>query len=164
MTFNMNKAVFLDRDGVINHDPDDYTYLIEETTLLPGILAFAKAVVQKGYIIVVITNQGGLDKGRYTREHVETIHAYMEKEFNKVGVDIADFYYCPHHSALQKCICRKPDSLMIERAIHKYNIDPQKSYFIGDKWRDTECGEKAGVTGIKIDVNVISDSLIDQIA
>tara|TARA_B100000795_G_scaffold240608_1_gene202877 strand:+ start:2005 stop:2487 length:483 start_codon:yes stop_codon:yes gene_type:complete len=160
----MNKAVFLDRDGVINHDPDDYTYLMEETTLLPGILEFAKSVVAKGYLIVVITNQGGLDKNRYTKNHVEAVHAFMEAEFKKVGVAITDFYYCPHHSALQKCLCRKPDSLMIERALHKYDIDPNQSYFIGDKWRDTECGEKAGVTGIKIDVNVISDELIDQIA
>ena len=72
----MNKAVFLDRDGVINHDPDDYTYLIEETTILPGILEFAKSVVEKGYLIVVITNQGGLDKGRYSKSHVEAIHTF----------------------------------------------------------------------------------------
>lgn len=160
----MNKAVFLDRDGVINHDPDDYTYLLEETTLLPGILDFAKAVVAKGYLIIVITNQGGLDKKRYTPQHVEDIHAFMSAEFEKVGVEISDYFYCPHHNALQKCLCRKPDSLMIERAIHKFDIDPSKSYFIGDKWRDVECGAKAGVKGIKIDVNVISEHLIHQIA
>lgn len=160
----MNKAVFLDRDGVINHDPDDYTYLLEETTILPGIKQFAKQVIEKGYMIIVITNQGGLNKNRYTPQHVEDIHAYVQDEFQKEGVTITDFYYCPHHSALQKCMCRKPDSLMIERAMHKYDIDPSQSYFIGDKWRDLECGEKAGVKGIKIDVNVISDYLIEQIA
>ena len=160
----MNKAIFLDRDGVINHDPDDYTYLLEETTLLPGILEFAQKVKQKGYLIIVITNQGGINKGRYSHDHVHAVNNFIQGEFNKVGVDIEEFFYCPHHNAIQKCLCRKPDSLLIERGLYKYNIDPKTSYFIGDKWRDIECGEKAGVKGIKIDVNVISDSLINLIA
>ena len=159
----MNKAVFLDRDGVLNHDPDDYTYKLEETHVLEGIIPFCKQVQEKGYLIIVITNQGGIDKKVYGFDEVEAIHSYLQKEFQKEGVNITDFYYCPHHSALQKCLCRKPDSLMIERAIHKYNIDPEKSYFIGDKWRDVECGQKAGVHGIKIDVNVIEPTLINQV-
>ena len=88
---------------------------------------------------------------------------FIEEEFNKVGVKIEEFFYCPHHNAKQACLCRKPDSLLIERGLYKYNVDPSKSYFIGDKWRDVECGEKAGVKGLKIDVNVISDSLINLI-
>ncbi|MFL2582051.1 MAG: D-glycero-alpha-D-manno-heptose-1,7-bisphosphate 7-phosphatase [Flavobacteriales bacterium] len=159
----VNKAVFLDRDGVINHDPDDYTYLLNETTILPGIIEFAKKVKEKGYLLIVITNQGGVNKGRYTKSDVEAVNDFIQSEFNKSGVSIEEFFYCPHHSALQACLCRKPDSLLIERGLYKYNVDPKKSYFIGDKWRDVECGEKAGVKGIKIDVNVISDSLIDLI-
>lgn len=159
----MNKAIFLDRDGVINHDPDDYTYKLEETTILPGIIEFAKAVVEKGYIIIVITNQGGINKGRYGHADVQTVNNFISSEFLKHGVEIKDFFYCPHHSALEKCLCRKPDALLIERGLYKYNVNPAQSYFIGDKWRDVECGEKAGVKGIKIDVNVISDYLIDLI-
>tara|TARA_B100000767_G_C19626703_1_gene476456 strand:- start:48 stop:530 length:483 start_codon:yes stop_codon:yes gene_type:complete len=159
----MNKAIFLDRDGVVNHDPDDYTYLLEETTILPGIREFAKKVKEKGYLVIVITNQGGINKGRYTHEHVTAVNGFIEEEFNKVGVKIEEFFYCPHHNAKQACLCRKPDSLLIERGLYKYNVDPSKSYFIGDKWRDVECGEKAGVKGLKIDVNVISDSLINLI-
>lgn len=159
----MNKAIFLDRDGVINHDPDDYTYLLEETTILPGIVEFAQKVRDKGYLIIVITNQGGINKNRYTHEHVSAVNNFIEGEFKKAGVKIEEFFYCPHHNALQACLCRKPDSLLIERGLYKYNVDPKKSYFIGDKWRDVECGKKAGVKGIKIDVNVISDFLIDQI-
>jgi D-glycero-D-manno-heptose 1,7-bisphosphate phosphatase len=160
----LNKAVFLDRDGVINHDPDDYTYLLNETTILPGIIEFAKKVKEKGYLIIVITNQGGISKGRYSHAHVDAVNNFIKSEFNKSGVVIEEFFYCPHHNAMQACLCRKPDSLLIERGLYKYNIDPNQSYFIGDKWRDVECGEKAGVKGIKIDVNVISDSLIDLIA
>jgi D-glycero-D-manno-heptose 1,7-bisphosphate phosphatase len=100
----------------------------------------------------------------YGFDAVEAIHEFIHEEFKKEGVEITDYYYCPHHSNLQKCMCRKPDSLMIERAIYKYDIDPKQSYFIGDKWRDVECGEKAGVTGIKIDVNIITEELINQIA
>ena len=159
----MNKAVFLDRDGVINYDPDEYTYKLEETHVLDGIMGFCQELKRRGYLIIVITNQGGIDKKVYGFEEVEAIHSYLHGEFEKAGVEITDYYYCPHHSALQKCMCRKPDSLMIERAIYKYNIDPSQSYFIGDKWRDVECGEKAGVKGIKIDVNVIEETLIDQI-
>lgn len=160
----MNKAIFLDRDGVLNYDPDEYTYKLEETHVLDGIASFCKQAQEKGYLLIVITNQGGIDKGVYGFEEVEAIHSFLSNEFKKEGVTFTDFYYCPHHSALQKCMCRKPDSLMIERALYKYNIDPSKSYFIGDKWRDVECGEKAGVKGIKIDVNVITPQLIDQIA
>ena len=159
----MNKAIFLDRDGVINHDPDDYTFLLEETHILEGILSFAKKAIEKGYLLIVITNQGGINKGIYGFENVEAIHKFIHGKFLAEGIEITDYYYCPHHSKLQKCMCRKPDSLMIERAMFKYNIDPKQSYFIGDKWRDVECGEKAGVTGIKIDVNVITNELIQQI-
>lgn len=159
----MNKAVFLDRDGVINYDPDEYTYKLEETHILDGIIPFCQRLKEKGYLIIVITNQGGINKEVYGFDAVEAIHEFIHGEFLKEGVEITDYYYCPHHSNLQKCMCRKPDSLMIERAIYKYNIDPTKSYFIGDKWRDVECGEKAGVKGIKIDVNVITKELISQI-
>jgi D-glycero-D-manno-heptose 1,7-bisphosphate phosphatase len=160
----MNKAVFLDRDGVINHDPDEYTYKLEETTILDGIIPFTQELIKRGYLIIVITNQGGINKEVYGFDAVEAIHEFIHEEFKKEGVEITDYYYCPHHSNLQKCMCRKPDSLMIERAIYKYDIDPKQSYFIGDKWRDVECGEKAGVTGIKIDVNIITEELINQIA
>ncbi len=160
----MNKAIFLDRDGVINHDPDDYTYLLEETTILPGIIEFAQKARDKGYLLIVITNQGGIDKGRYTHDHVTAVNKFISSEFEKAGVKIEEFFYCPHYNGKQACLCRKPDSLLIERGLYKYNADPSKSYFIGDKWRDIECGEKAGVKGIKIDVNVITDSLIDLIA
>ena len=158
-----NKAVFLDRDGVINFDPDEYTFLLEETFILEGIIDFAKQLQNRGYLLIVITNQGGIDKKIYDYSNVEAIHSFIDSKFKEQGVTITDFYYCPHHSDLQKCLCRKPDSLLIEKAIHKYNIDPKQSYFIGDKMRDVECGEKAGVKGIKITVNQIEQDLISHI-
>ena len=159
----MNKAVFLDRDGVINYDPDDYIYKMEEFRFLDNLFPMVTEIVKRGYKLIVITNQGGMDKKRFTGEDVERIHAHIEKSFKENGTPIEEIYYCPHHSDLQKCLCRKPDSLMVERALAKYNIDPSLSYFIGDKPRDIICAEKARVTGIKIDVNVLDLNILNSI-
>ena len=159
----MNKAIFLDRDGVINYDPDDYIYRMEDFRFLDHIFDLAKEVTKKGYKIIVITNQGGIDKKRFSEEDVERIHTHIEKRFKENGTPITEIYYCQHHSDLQKCLCRKPGSLMVERALSKYNIDPAKSYFIGDKQRDIICAEGAGVKGIKIDVNQLKLSILEEI-
>ncbi len=159
----MNKAVFLDRDGVVTYDPDDYTYKLEDIHILDGIIPFCKQLVKKGYLIIVITNQGGISKGLYTKEDVDVVHNYIESVFLQNGIKIEEFYFCPHHNKLEACLCRKPDSLLLEKALYKYNVDSSKSYFIGDKWRDIECGEKVGVKGIKIDVNKVLPELINEI-
>ncbi|MCX6182666.1 MAG: HAD family hydrolase [Bacteroidetes bacterium] len=159
----MNKAIFLDRDGVINYDPDDYIYRMEDFRFLDNLFEIATEVTKRGYKIIVITNQGGIDKNRYSANDVERIHAHVEKGFKENGTPLTEIYYCPHHSDLQKCMCRKPGSLMVERALAKYNIDPSKSFFIGDKQRDIVCAEGAGVRGIKIDVNQMKLSILDKI-
>ena len=156
------KIVFIDRDGVICEERK-FLKSCDEVKLISGSAEGIKLLNDSGCKVIVITNQGGINKGRYTHEHVTAVNGFIEEEFNKVGVKIEEFFYCPHHNAKQACLCRKPDSLLIEIGLYKYNVDPSKSYFIGDKWRDVECGEKAGVKGLKIDVNVISDSLINLI-
>ncbi len=147
------KAILLDRDGVINHDPGDYTTHISEFTILPGVIPTLKKWTDDGYVIVVITNQGGVAKGRYTLDDFYEIDAYMRKEFLEAGVAYLDTYFCPHHDAISHCLCRKPGSGMVEKAIARHRIDPNNAVMIGDKWRDLEAAEKAGVRGIKIDVN-----------
>ena len=159
----MNKAVFLDRDGVINYDPDDYIYRMEDFRFLDNLFQIASEITKRGYRLIVITNQGGMDKKRYSGEDVERLHAHIEKAFKANNTPITEIYYCPHHSDLQKCLCRKPGSLMVERALAKYNIDPAQSYFIGDKQRDIVCAEGAGVKGIKIDVNQMNLSILELI-
>lgn len=148
------KVLFLDRDGVINHDPGDYTKSLEEFNILNGAIESMKTWVMEGFEIIIITNQGGLDKGLYPKENVEAMHQYLQGECILAGFSILDFYYCPHHPDYSgKCLCRKPESLMIEKAIHKYNVDITKSIMFGDKSRDIEAAEKAGVKGVKIDIN-----------
>jgi D-glycero-D-manno-heptose 1,7-bisphosphate phosphatase len=148
------KAVFLDRDGVINHDPGDYTRSVKEFHILPDFLAQAKKWYDRGYILIVITNQGGIAKGLYTKNHVDAMHQFLQGKCIEAGFRIKDFYYCPHHEAFSgKCLCRKPGSLMVEKALHQYHIDPEASVFFGDKERDISCAIRAGVKGFKIDVN-----------
>ena len=153
------KAVFLDRDGVINHDPGDYTRSVKEFHILPGFLEKAKEWYDLGYILVVITNQGGIAKGLYGASNVEAMHQYLQGKCIEAGFRIQDFYFCPHHEAFSgKCLCRKPGSLMVEKAIHTYKITPQDSIFFGDKDRDIVCAEGAGVKGFKIKVNSVIPS------
>jgi len=159
----MNKAVFLDRDGVINHDPGDYTYHLSEFKLNDGIIENLKRLYDSGYLLIVITNQGGISKALYTHNNVDEIHTYLINELKKVGVELAEIYYCPHHSNNEKCLCRKPNSLMIEKALARFDIDPTKSFMLGDKLRDVECGENAGVKGIKIDLNENIEKYVNDI-
>lgn len=159
----MNKAVFLDRDGVINHDPGDYTSSVNDFEILPGVFDFMNDCIQKGYIIIVITNQGGIAKGLYTHGDVDLIHSKLQKEAVEAGVEIRDIYYSPHHDSISNSLSRKPGSLLVERALFKYNIDPVHSYFIGDKERDIFAGEGAGVKGILIEKNSELSSIADLI-
>ncbi len=149
----IHKAIFLDRDGVINFERGKYTWKIENFVINDGIIRSLIKLQELGYLIIVISNQGGIAKGIYTKNDVDMVHDYMINEFEKYNIKLTKIYYCPHHPDFEKCICRKPDSLLIEKSIAKYHIDPEKSYFIGDKKRDTEAARKAGIKDILIEPN-----------
>ncbi len=159
----MNKAVFFDRDGVINHDPGDYTYLLEKFKINDGVISSLKKLSSAGYLLFIITNQGGISKEIYTHNHVNAIHKYLIEELVKENVRFSEIYYCPHHSVNENCLCRKPNSLLIEKAIARFNIDKEKSFMIGDKPRDVEAAENAGVKGIKVGVNENIEKYVDDI-
>lgn len=148
-----NKALFLDRDGVINHDPGDYTKNLSEFQILPTVLEALVLAHNGGYKIILITNQGGIAKGLYTHQEVTEIHDYLKKEVTAIGAQIDDIFYSPHHPEVGNSLNRKPKSLMIERALHRYNLDPNLCVMIGDKERDIECASRAGVRGILIPTN-----------
>ncbi|PCJ00136.1 MAG: histidinol phosphate phosphatase [Flavobacteriales bacterium] len=156
----MRKVIFLDRDGVINVEPGHYTFEVDQFKIVDGLFEGLKTLKEKGYEFIVITNQGGISKKAYNHSDVVSVHNYMHGKFKEAGVDILDIYYCPHHSINEKCICRKPDSLMLEKAIARYNVDKKNAYFIGDNHRDVLAGEKAGITGIQIKAN---DSLTNYL-
>lgn len=158
----MNKAIFLDRDGVINFERG-YTHRLEDFRILPGVMDVLRGWQAKGYLFVIVSNQSGIGKDLYKQEDVELIHGHLMDEFKKEGIQIAEVYYCVHHPDSGRCICRKPDSLFLEKAIARFAIDPARSFFIGDKDRDVEAGEKAGVKGILIEANTPLQNILHLI-
>ncbi len=108
---------------------------------------------EKGFEFIVITNQGGVSKGIYNKNDVHLVHGHMLTQFKKAALTVLEIYYCPHHSDLEQCICRKPDSLMLEKAIARFNIDKSLSFMIGDSQRDVEAATKVGIKSFKIEPN-----------
>ena len=148
----MNKAVFLDRDGVLNKELGDYVCRFEDFKVLEHNFTALKELQDRGYLLIVITNQGGLAKGWYSANVLDQMHTQLITTYAEQGVLISEVYYCNHHPEYNgKCLCRKPGSLMLEKALARFGIDASQSYFIGDRERDVIAGEAAGVTGILID-------------
>ncbi|HEY2583446.1 MAG TPA: HAD family hydrolase [Mucilaginibacter sp.] len=148
-----NKAVFLDRDGVLNREIGDYVCRFEDFELLDNFDAL-KILQDKGYLLIVATNQGGLAKGWYNEGELAKMHNHLKEQYTNHGVAITDIFYCPHHPDFTpECDCRKPKPGLLLQGIEKYNVDAAKSYFIGDRERDIEAGAAAGVKGILIDSN-----------
>ena len=160
----MKKAIFLDRDGVISNNQDHY-YLTrtEDFQFNPGVFETLAELQNRGYIFIVITNQGGISQGMNSVKNVDNIHDHMVALLNHEGIEIREIYYCPHHSDNEACLCRKPLPLMIEKALARYNIDPQQSWFIGDSERDVEAGKAAGVGTILINPNSNLTQVLDII-
>ena len=148
----MRRAVFLDRDGVINRavvrDGKPYPpATLSAVEILPGVREAMLALHQQGFMIVVVTNQPDVARGKTPREQVEAINAFLQKE-----LPIDDFRTCFHDSG-DGCHCRKPLPGALLDAAKVHTIDLGASYMVGDRWRDTEAGAKAGCTTILVDYN-----------
>lgn len=160
----LHKAVFFDRDGTINSDEGHYyIYKPEDFVFNPGVIQGMKKLQDAGFLLFVITNQGGIAKGLYTHDDVSKVHERMCTELEKQGVQITKIYYCPHHESVKSCVCRKPSPYMVNRAIEEYNVDKRHSWFIGDSNRDVECAEAAGIRPIRIRKNQDITPAIQQI-
>jgi D-glycero-D-manno-heptose 1,7-bisphosphate phosphatase len=143
--------VFLDRDGVINVD-HGYVSSWDQFEFLPGVPEALWQLQSAGYVLVVVSNQSGIGRGFYSEADLAAlnrrVHRYL---LDERGVEIAQFYHCPHHptEALlkwrQPCHCRKPAPGMIEQACAELHIDPSNSLMVGDKVSDMEAGQAAGV-------------------
>ncbi len=152
---NPKKCIFLDRDGVINEERGDYTYHIEDFRLIPGVTDAIKMLKAAGYLLIVITNQAGISKGIYTREQMQACHKKLHKATEN---SIGHIYYCPYHNIITNSLCRKPDTLMIEKAQARFNIDLSRSWLVGDAERDIECGLKMGLKTIRVNEEPVSDT------
>lgn len=146
------KAVFFDRDGVLNVDVA-YLYKIEDLRWIDGAREAVAYLTQLGYKIFVVTNQSGIARGYYTVEQMDELHEYMQQEISAAGGKIEKIYYCPHHPEgsvpeyTGVCDCRKPKPGMLLQALAEYAIDKEQSFLIGDSKRDVEAAEAAGVKG-----------------
>ena len=157
------KAIFLDRDGVIIRERGDYTWLLEDVTINEGVVEGLRQLAEAGFIFIVISNQSGIAQSLYTKKEADYIHLHLSRIFISKGIAIEEFYYCPHHPTVGNCICRKPDSLLLEKTIARFGIDPQKSWFLGDAERDVTAGQKAGVQTIKLEVNASLLPIVEKI-
>ncbi|WP_096017624.1 D-glycero-beta-D-manno-heptose 1,7-bisphosphate 7-phosphatase [Campylobacter lanienae] len=137
------KALFLDRDGVINKDPG-YVYRIEDFEFMPGIFAALRGFIELGFEIFVVTNQSGIGRKYYTQADFDKLSEYMINEFKAQGVNIKKIYYCPH-APDDNCECRKPKFGMFLKALSEFNIDMKNSIMIGDKQSDIDAASGAGV-------------------
>ena len=142
-----NRCVFLDRDGVINRDVLNYTWRTEDFEILEGVPEALKLLKSAGYLLIVVTNQGGIGKGLYTRDDVFRCHEVLQRA---CGGLIDALYYAPGHPSVSASLSRKPDSLLFEKAIAKYNIDPAHSWMIGDRERDIVPALKLGMRTIQL--------------
>ena len=150
----MKKAIFLDRDGTINVEKD-YIYKSEDLVFEEGSIEALKTFENLGYILIVVSNQSGIARGYFTEEDLNIFNNNMNEILKKNGVEITEFYCCPHHpdgigEYKKVCECRKPNNKMIEDAIKKYNINREKSYMIGDKTSDIGAGLKSNLKTVLV--------------
>ena len=146
----MNKALFLDRDGVINVD-HGYTYKISDLKILEGVVEGLQAIANLNYKIFIITNQSGIARGLFEEADLHNFMGHLLAIFSQNSINISDYFFCPHHTEgtipayRKKCSCRKPEPGMLHDAQKKYNLDLSQSILIGDKETDIMAGLNAGL-------------------
>lgn len=157
----MTKAVFLDRDGVINIDKA-YVSKIEDFEFCEGVFEALKHFQNLGYLLIVVTNQSGIGRGYYSEEDFQILSDWMQKELLHIKIKIDAIYHCPHAPEVN-CACRKPKSGMFLKAIEDFDIDVANSWMIGDKETDMEAAIVAGIPNTillgKTSVNFILDTI-----
>ena len=142
-----NKAIFLDRDGVINKKRDDYVKSIKELEIFPDIGEGIFKLKKMGFLIIVITNQSAINRKIITTTELEKIHSAIQNFLKVRNCNIDRFYFCPHRPD-ESCNCRKPKTGLLLQAINDFSIDSSKSWMIGDCLTDIQAGEEVGCKSI----------------
>jgi len=147
------KAVFLDRDGVLDIDVG-YIYRPDQVRWVPGAKEAVALLKRLGYQVYVVTNQSGIARGYYTQKDMEALHAYLNEELAKAGGRIDQFYFCPHHprkgvipELVVPCECRKPRPGMILQAFAEHGLTREGSFLMGDRMSDVDAALNAGIPG-----------------
>ena len=162
------KAIFLDRDGVINRKlPEDaYVRNPAEFEFLPGVMEALAVMKDLGFLLVVTTNQRGIGRGLMTDGDLEAVHRHMLSELEKHCVALDGVYYCPH-DLFEQCGCRKPEPGMILAACNDLRVDLSRSYMVGDSPSDVAAGQRAGTRTVRIgaaqdgDADMVFVNLLD---
>ena len=145
-----SKAVFLDRDGTIIHDrPGHYLLRPQDLRLYRDTGKALSTLKKRGYKLFIITNQSGIGRGYCTKETVSAIHARLETLLRKMGAEIDEIVFCPHHPDA-KCGCRKPLPFMGERLLKKHRLSASNCWMIGDKKSDMQFGKNLGLATVLV--------------
>jgi len=139
----MQKAIFLDRDGVINIEKN-YVCKIEDFEFIDGTFDTLNYLKRFDFKFFIITNQSGIGRGYYTKKDFDKLTSWMLSEFEKNGIKISQVEFCPHNPD-ENCNCRKPKTGMIDNILKNNNIDLENSWLIGDKQSDILCAKNAGI-------------------
>lgn len=144
----MHKAMFLDRDGLINKSAPLHEYIQswEQFEFLPNVQQAIRKLNDAGYFVIIVTNQRGVARGLMTLEDVSEIHKQMCSELDKAGAHIDGIYVCPHENGT--CNCRKPDTGLLLMAEQDFDIDKAYSWLIGDSETDRQAALKYGIRAI----------------
>ena len=155
------KAVFIDRDDTVAKDVpycDDASKFVMFDCVAPSI----KRLNDAGYMVIMVTNQSGLSRGKFDEKTLNAIHEKLMKTVEAAGGKIEEIFVCPHHPD-EKCGCRKPEIGMGVAAISKYHINSKESFMIGNSDADVEFGKKIGCTSIKVDGKFTFKDAVDKI-
>jgi D-glycero-D-manno-heptose 1,7-bisphosphate phosphatase len=145
----VNRAVFLDRDGVINRSAPEGEYIASrrDLILLPGVLKAARELCDAGFLLFIVTNQRGVARLKVNAEELDKIHGDLIDLFSSAGAPITKIYICAHEGG---CECRKPAPGMLLLAAKEYDIDLRASWMVGDNASDVEAGKRAGCRAVRI--------------
>ncbi len=146
------RAIFLDRDGVLTRERPDYVKTPEELEILPGIGPPLRALRERGFRLVIVTNQSVVGRGLATHDDLARIHEKLQSELKRMACYIDAIYYCPHVPE-ERCSCRKPQPGLILKAAKDLGIDVNDSWMIGDKEIDLEAAKRAGCRGVRVETN-----------
>ena len=142
-----NKAVFLDRDGVINKKRIDHVKSVDEIKIFSNVGDAIKLLRDKGYLVIIITNQSVIGRNIISEKKLDEIHIELKNYLKQSNTYVDSIYYCPHIPE-QNCDCRKPKPGLIFEACQDFDIDLKNSYFIGDSISDLDAAGNAGCKGI----------------
>ena len=161
------RVIFLDRDGVINHDYG-YVYQANKFHFIDGVFKACEHFIKLGYEIIIISNQSGIGRNFFKEEEFLDLTKWMIHRFKENKIDILKVYYCPHHPN-KNCTCRKPQTGMIKQSLDDYDIDLENSWLIGDKMTDIQTAINSNIKNYilinseKKDSIITANNLVDTI-